>query len=597
MIGCYGLAGATKAAQRAIARLHDDDVCLTEEAAHELARKLRKRGHRVRVVEGAAGGGLGRLTPAQKRVYAARRLVSPEEAIERIRARHGAAAPSLERLPVHIEPFARYMTEAAKSGVPTPRQVVKAYVITRSSVRRQGRTASVVCETFPGYRELRRAAVERGEEIRPEDAMSVLLGTEDGQEYLNAAEQGRFAARAAQRIVRKMRCFGMSASLLEDMRAGVRIGTNDELRRAVRSTSAEDWIALVDSPAVPGIGPAKAGFFASLLGRGDVPTFDAREIALWRRRHGGRDPQAADVHALRERIQAMPVELPRELEPFRQHLVHHALWDAYAEGRPTETTHEEVVHAMRLAGGGLGTWKTTIKPHTEHMRSDERGPRRLAISAYCDDRECGQITIARGDVLSGVSDQPLDEHLFVVEGIYVEDQFQRAGVGTRLYEAAAAFACANGGALATNHRMKGAHSIDFWRKQIQKGRATTIWRHPKDARFNLIALRDCPAAGERIDLRALRAPEVKRGGAAVGRGKYKPLAPGQSAVEQYREVEAARARIIEAIESGRFELCPKGTTAAAAAAAPKQAASSSAIGSRTESEIAAVRERMRRAGY
>lgn len=629
--------------------------------------------------------GLGRLTPAQKRMYAARRLVPPSEAIERIRARHGAALP--ERLPEHILPFADFMAEAAAVEV-TPRRIAKAYVITRSSVRRQGRKMATVCETFPGYRELARAAADRGEEVRPEDAMSVLLRTEDGQAYLDGVERGEFAAAPARRLVRKLKCFGLSASLLKDLRAAVDVAHNAEVRSALRSATPEQWLALVDTRAVPGIGPAKAGFVASLLGRGDLPTFDAREIALWRRR-GSLEPQQHDVLALRERLADVPMAMEPRHEPYRQHLVHHALWDAYAEDAPTQTTHQEVIDAMRLAGlggfsdtlkgrdwarrvyaeklaapetlpqlgrgysdalraargvaaiaekklyakasagrkrelplpahtrdfwkgvltqanelamaadtplgdasRGASPWETTVHVNTEYMRSDERGPRRVSILAKCDGRVCGSMDIARGDLLSSLGDQPLDDRMFLVEGVYVDDNYQRHGVGTRLYEAAAEFACANGATLASGQRLRGAHSNDFWRKQIAKGRATTLWRHPKFSRFNLIALRDCPTSGH-VDLSALGGG---RGGAAANRGRYKPLPPGASAVDQHRALEKVRQSYIDAIESGRFELCPKGSARPTPAAAPVPSGPPGSHGNRTASEIEAVRRRLEAAG-
>ena len=295
--------------------------------------------------------GMGRLTFPQKVAHARSRLVSSSEAIEKIRARHGAT--SLERLPAHIEPFADYMVTASKRPV-KPRDMVKAYAITRSSVRRKERKAAVICETFPGYAELRSQAHARGEKVRPEDAMSILLAQPDGRAYLDAAERGEFDATSARRIVASMGCFGLGPSLMRDMKAGVALGQDRTVARALREASPEDWIALVDSPAVPGIGPAKAGFFAALLGRGDVPTFDAREIDLWRRKPKGRTPNRADVHALRERLATFPLALEARHEPARQHLAHHALWDAFPGARdaPTQTTHQEVIDAMRFAGLG-----------------------------------------------------------------------------------------------------------------------------------------------------------------------------------------------------------------------------------------------------
>ncbi len=80
-----------------------------------------------------------------------------------------------------------------------------------------------------------------------------------------------------------------------------------------------------------------------------------------------------------------------------------------------------------------------------------------------------------------------------------------------------------------------------------------------------------------------------RGGAAIGRGKYKPLPPGHSAIDQQRALDKIRESYIRAIESGEFELCKKGSRPTAAPASPG--------GNRTASENEAVRRRFEQAGY
>jgi NADH-quinone oxidoreductase subunit K len=95
---------------------------------------------------------------------------------------------------------------------------------------------------------------------------------------------------------------------------------------------------------------AAAGFIAALLGRGDVPTFDARELDLWKETPSEK-ADAADVLAYRDAIRQFPMKLEPQHEPFREHLVHHALWDAYPEKKPqTRTTHGSVIRAMQFAG-------------------------------------------------------------------------------------------------------------------------------------------------------------------------------------------------------------------------------------------------------
>jgi hypothetical protein len=94
-----------------------------------------------------------------------------------------------------------------------------------------------------------------------------------------------------------------------------------------------------------------------MLGRGDQPTLDARQLLLqtgkptseaqpYLRRGSGRGAYQA-VDRLADRQQRMGLEMPAELEPFRQHLTHHTLWDAYGGEK---TTHADLIKAMRLAG-------------------------------------------------------------------------------------------------------------------------------------------------------------------------------------------------------------------------------------------------------
>jgi hypothetical protein len=110
---------------------------------------------------------------------------------------------------------------------------------------------------------------------------------------------------------------------------------------------------------VRGVGPSKAGFLASLMGRGDQPTLDARQIIehtgrptseaqAYLRRKGGEGATEA-VERLSARQQAMDLQLPEELKPYYQHLAHHAVWDKAAD---EVTTHEDVMNAMRGAAHG-----------------------------------------------------------------------------------------------------------------------------------------------------------------------------------------------------------------------------------------------------
>jgi hypothetical protein len=99
---------------------------------------------------------------------------------------------------------------------------------------------------------------------------------------------------------------------------------------------------------VYGVGPAKAGFMGSMMGMGNQPTLDARQISL----HGvpARDigkPEAVDRLAARQ--SSMGLQTPPELAPYYQHLAHHTVWD---DAGNTQTTHSDLMGAMEHAAKG-----------------------------------------------------------------------------------------------------------------------------------------------------------------------------------------------------------------------------------------------------
>jgi hypothetical protein len=301
----------------------------------------------------ALSGALGRVGGRKTSDQASAELVSVPEAKKRIERRskkHGV--PPLDTLPDHIRPFADYMVRMSSRPL-TPRDIVKAYVITRSSVQRQAAYHGTVCRLYPELFDVAKAYST--DKIRPEDVMSHLLFTDAGKRYLDRASHGEWnyeTAKAAFEVTSRTKCFGFSRDLLSDMKTGSSLARRSEvISRALRTLPPEDWVRFVQRE-IPGVSAAKAGFFASLLGRGDVPTFDARELKLWRRdRESEVDVKPVDVMALRSRIRRWRMELDPKHEPFRQHLVHHALWDAYpGSGPPTKTTHAEVTRAVELAG-------------------------------------------------------------------------------------------------------------------------------------------------------------------------------------------------------------------------------------------------------
>ena len=261
-------------------------------------------------------------------------------------------------VPPHVQDFGGYMGEMAgkaKAGSLSARDLVKAFTITRSSIQRSALTADKVRERWPDF-------PGGGDKVRPEGAFSEWLLTPTGRRYLDAAERGEFDAEAAGDAVAKLGGFGkgndLHAALLDATRLpGQEAKVGGMIAQAFDKPGKgiEEWRAWTKS--LPGIGPAKSGFVGSMLGRGDQPTLDARQLLLqtgkptaeaqpYLRRGSGRGAYQA-VDRLAERQQRMGLEMPAELEPFRQHLTHHTLWDAYGKEK---TTHADLIKAMRLAG-------------------------------------------------------------------------------------------------------------------------------------------------------------------------------------------------------------------------------------------------------
>lgn len=94
----------------------------------------------------------------------------------------------------------------------------------------------------------------------------------------------------------------------------------------------------------------------------------------------------------------------------------------------------------------------------------------LMFRATCDGEFCGQIDVYRrtGPIGGRV--------VWPVNAIFVATAQRRKGVATKLYEAAAQAVCKRRGHMASTNRSTGAHSHDFWQKQVAKGRARVVRR-------------------------------------------------------------------------------------------------------------------------
>lgn len=253
-----------------------------------------------------------------------------------------AAEIGLKDVPGYIQQgYGQFMKEQAgraARGELGADDLVKAYGITRSSVSRAGRDITDDLVSGP---------------TRPEGYMAEWLRTGAGKDYLGAAREGVADEAAIGDIVRRFQPFGMADTLGKDLTYGAQaLGPRGSQLSAAVTGPLDQWRGFAQD--LEGIGPAKSGFLASLLGRGDLPTLDARQIRLhtgaptdeaskfMRRRGGAGGDQAVD--RLAQRQQALALALDPSLAPFYQHLTHHAVWDKV--GKST-TTHDDLIRAMQ----------------------------------------------------------------------------------------------------------------------------------------------------------------------------------------------------------------------------------------------------------
>ena len=269
----------------------------------------------------------------------------------------------LPEIPTHVEAFGGFMDEMAHralKGQMSPRDLIKAYAITRSSIRRQ----AIYNKTL---REKGGFILPYGDnvKIRPEGAMGEWLMTPMGQRYLDAAERGKVDGEAVADAAAKMRPYGFQNDT--ELQALPWAAQNLPSRHKEFSSLISDGLNKnpdldawrKSSMSLHGIKEAKSGFMGSLLGRGDQPTLDARQVVLQTglpneegtKRMTGTGFSGVD--RLLSRQTAMNPRLDPDLEPYRQHLTHHAIWDAAGNDK---TTHEDLMTAMRNAkdGGRIG---------------------------------------------------------------------------------------------------------------------------------------------------------------------------------------------------------------------------------------------------
>ena len=264
----------------------------------------------------------------------------------------------LDKLPAHIVPFANFMrtmSEKAKNGDLTARDLIKAYTIARSSMNRGAITTAKARDAG-----LVLPANFSDEKIRPEGAFGYWLLSDMGQRYLNAAEKQEVDADAIANAVKVMAPFGTQNALGKDLERAASGDLHGRLpamaaaivKAASGKNAVKDWQEATDN--LYGVREAKKGFLGSLLGFGQLPTFDARQINVNVTGESKEDTlralsstKARNVVAkLARRMDALSLTMDPQYAPFYRHLVHHAVWDAVGK---TETTHEDVMESMIMA--------------------------------------------------------------------------------------------------------------------------------------------------------------------------------------------------------------------------------------------------------
>jgi lysophospholipase L1-like esterase len=273
---------------------------------------------------------------------------------------------AMREIPDYIqEGFGGFMNEQAgraKKGAMTPRDLIKAYTIAQSSIGRGGlshATASKMGMKLPNT----------GGEVRPEGAFAEWLGSPEGQRYLDLAQKGEVDPAVIADLQYKFAPFGKQndqAAKMVDAAHTMPAMAGDLNRVLVGSP--EEYRDFAEK--LKGIAGAKSGFIGSLLGRGDLPTLDARQLnlhtegapvgigAIMARGKGKGAREAVDRLAARQA--AMGLDIDPALAAHYQHLAHHAVWDKTAGAK---TTHEDLIRAMRGYDKG-----GSVEPSVEEMQ-------------------------------------------------------------------------------------------------------------------------------------------------------------------------------------------------------------------------------------
>jgi hypothetical protein len=260
--------------------------------------------------------------------------------------------------------FMNEQGERAKAGDLNSRDLLKAFTITQSSIGRGGLPHSTATKT--GMK-----LPNTGGEVRPEGAFAEWLGSPMGQRFLDMAMRGEIDPKVLKDIQEKFSPFGKQNQLTDQMTYAAQNMPEmaKRMNKAVTGSTDEyrDW-----AEQMKGVAGAKSGFVGSMIGRGDLPTLDARQLnlhslpanvgigSIMNRGKGKGAREAVDRLAARQK--AMNLKIDPSLAQHYQHLAHHAVWDKVGDNK---TTHDDIIKAMRgYAEGGV--------THAHHLDIEER---------------------------------------------------------------------------------------------------------------------------------------------------------------------------------------------------------------------------------
>jgi hypothetical protein len=271
--------------------------------------------------------------------------------------------------------FIAGQAQKLRTGTLTVRDVAKAWAITVTSQQAQAHKLNSFVER-EGYTPPM-TFIERGR-IRPEEAAAQWLGRPEGQEALDALEQGNYDPALWEGLFQLRRGFGTDIvqKAFNKQTVTLKSGT---LKAGGMNTIAEITDLLNEAGKAGGdnfaenvgavlaklsfVSDAKGPFMAHLLGMGAVPTMDAVEINFWVTGKGdsrsapetqksiiaGLSSGPAKVW-LRDQVAerfarvASKMGLPAHFDmDVLQHIMHHWLWD---RAKGIETTHAGLYEAM-----------------------------------------------------------------------------------------------------------------------------------------------------------------------------------------------------------------------------------------------------------